>query len=77
MFVVYESLSVRRAWIEMQLLDQNQPQQHWSLSVRRAWIEMFLRSQNWCSSMSLSVRRAWIEICSCHYVSGGIIGRSP
>ena len=40
-----ESLSARRAWIEMSL-DAKAAQTKWtSLSARRAWIEMSTRSQ--------------------------------
>ena len=35
-----ESLSARRAWIEMCLLLTFWPFRHWSLSARRAWIEI-------------------------------------
>ena len=35
-----ESLSARRAWIEILALDQYLKEQETSLSARRAWIEM-------------------------------------
>ena len=59
---VTESLSARRAWIEM-IDNITQGVFNLSLSARRAWIEMngeVLASVS--SSGSLSARRAWIEI---------------
>ena len=59
---IVESLSVRRAWIEIYVLSRITTFEV-SLSVRRAWIEI---NQTWWvdihTSGSLSVRRAWIEI---------------
>ena len=55
------SLSVRRAWIEIQCRPLTSLSSV-SLSVRRAWIEISLGSAIFCLVMSLSVRRAWIEI---------------
>ena len=55
------SLSARRAWIEINVLQCNTVIDG-SLSARRAWIEMFLGLvRNWFT-VSLSARRAWIEI---------------
>ena len=57
------SLSARRAWIEIPVL-----QIYWllalkSLSARRAWIEIELWSTvKLAITASLSARRAWIEI---------------
>ena len=61
-----QSLSVRRAWIEIWIVNLVLRLQAASLSVRRAWIEIvwiFVPLQQ--ILRSLSVRRAWIEIrCS-------------
>ena len=56
------SLSVRRAWIEIEISSMDDLEPSRSLSVRRAWIEI---SEDWLNAgslSSLSVRRAWIEI---------------
>ena len=61
-FLWDESLSARRAWIEIS------PHGNWircpaSLSARRAWIEIGARYAGLIIlTMSLSARRAWIEI---------------
>ena len=59
--VIVQSLSARRAWIEIR-----ESQSHFasslSLSARRAWIEMHVRGYSQCPYRSLSARRAWIEI---------------
>ena len=58
-----ESLSARRAWIEM--LDSTHRQEPFpqSLSARRAWIEIASGTLSDTSDVtSLSARRAWIEI---------------
>ena len=57
------SLSARRAWIEIAVLNLI-PLSDPSLSARRAWIE--ISSARFARSVcvrSLSARRAWIEIC--------------
>ena len=56
------SLSVRRAWIEIQYRNlAKHPQK--SLSARRAWIEISLVGFLCLFGLwSLSARRAWIEI---------------
>ena len=57
-----ESLSARRAWIEMARLPAV-PVARRSLSARRAWIEMTnMLYYKTLSAQSLSARRAWIEI---------------
>ena len=63
-----ESLSARRAWIEIikfvniRLLDG-------SLSARRAWIEIHNgETLNALACLSLSARRAWIEMRKYHTV---------
>ena len=38
--IIVQSLSARRAWIEMRLIVRQNPVQNPSLSARRAWIEM-------------------------------------
>ena len=66
-----ESLSARRAWIEMAMWV------YWlccgrsSLSARRAWIEILAAGRKAVEKGSLSARRAWIEIfflASCLFV---------
>ena len=57
-----ESLSARRAWIEI-LLSALLPWAVESLSARRAWIEIANFCKNRFCPTSLSARRAWIEIC--------------
>ena len=57
------SLSVRRAWIEIDVKADSATQWTASLSVRRAWIEICRnRFCPTCQWRSLSVRRAWIEM---------------
>ena len=62
--VVMQSLSARRAWIEM-ICHKSAGISCMSLSARRAWIEIstviviFFKRNT-----SLSARRAWIEIFS-------------
>ena len=56
------SLSSRRAWIEIILLQLCETV-HMSLSSRRAWIEIVgLPGFELCGIPSLSSRRAWIEM---------------
>ena len=57
-----ESLSARRAWIEMLLRKITITVDEGSLSARRAWIEMYYGDDLTYSDGSLSARRAWIEI---------------
>ena len=61
--VIVQSLSARRAWIEISKI--------WycgtsigSLSARRAWIEIIDDLEPSKTRRSLSARRAWIEIMS-------------
>ena len=55
------SLSLRRAWIEIESTTTVKPTRE-SLSLRRAWIEMrFCYYPRW-RRRSLSLRRAWIEM---------------
>ena len=56
-----ESLSARRAWIEIKEVETYEEQTE-SLSARRAWIEIDFAGSAWVSELSLSARRAWIEI---------------
>ena len=57
-----ESLSARRAWIEIGKCERYKIRMV-SLSARRAWIEIALApKQNTAEQRSLSARRAWIEI---------------
>ena len=58
-----QSLSLRRAWIEISRWMSASTIRASSLSLRRAWIEMRSRlmGRMACRS-SLSLRRAWIEI---------------
>ena len=57
-----ESLSARRAWIEMSSVMPSAVHTL-SLSARRAWIEMLISSAVIIHILpSLSARRAWIEI---------------
>ena len=56
-----ESLSLRRAWIE--IIGRAANIGPWtSLSLRRAWIEMSDDAAETSDAPSLSLRRAWIEI---------------
>ena len=57
----FASLSARRAWIEMALLELI-PLSDPSLSARRAWIEIVDYVIDYVNDASLSARRAWIEI---------------
>ena len=60
--VIVESLSARRAWIEI-LLNTQYRHLAKSLSARRAWIEIVsFRGHGFWPRWSLSARRAWIEI---------------
>ena len=63
MLTLIQSLSARRAWIEMSNLKHAKPAEQ-SLSARRAWIEIKSGLQPLMASLSLSARRAWIEIAS-------------
>ena len=57
-----QSLSARRAWIEISMLCSAVKSVE-SLSARRAWIEMCPLLMFWpFRPWSLSARRAWIEI---------------
>ena len=56
------SLSARRAWIEINSLDDILAGVNESLSARRAWIEIMSPIDVLAVSASLSARRAWIEI---------------
>ena len=58
---IIQSLSARRAWIEIGAL-QNRGCCRWSLSARRAWIEMHIKIIGRLLVASLSARRAWIEM---------------
>ena len=58
-----ESLSARRAWIDIPPSCGRIPVSM-SLSARRAWIEMILSYERLLKEQSLSARRAWIEILS-------------
>ena len=60
--VCIESLSARRAWIEMRKSRRSQSMCITSLSARRAWIEIFYHRIRLLSIESLSARRAWIEM---------------
>ena len=72
-----ESLSARRAWIEIgtrtAALNRDE-----SLSASRAWIEIFaITGPGAVSMMSLSARRAWIEIFPGAAPGAGAARRSP
>ena len=57
-----QSLSARRAWIEMLKASKNGASGQ-SLSARRAWIEMIVGPWYQLKRvLSLSARRAWIEM---------------
>ena len=58
---VTQSLSARRAWIEINT-GRMQCSGHSSLSARRAWIEITKKPCCAPTAKSLSARRAWIEI---------------
>ena len=57
-----ESLSARRAWIEIDFSGSAWVPEFTSLSARRAWIEIRLTDMSAAWNRSLSARRAWIEI---------------
>ena len=61
--MILESLSARRAWIEIFYYCDHDTD--WmSLSARRAWIEIATSLLVYLALIrSLSARRAWIEIC--------------
>ena len=56
-----QSLSLRRAWIEIPSIVMVVAKD-WSLSLRRAWIEIVPHDPSFAGVLSLSLRRAWIEI---------------
>ena len=60
--ILEESLSARRAWIEMHEALPAACPMHPSLSARRAWIEIYNQRIHQKEKKSLSARRAWIEI---------------
>ena len=61
--ILDESLSARRAWIEIPIVPTELTTLVKSLSARRAWIEMKVLIFGRASKPpSLSARRAWIEI---------------
>ena len=64
-----ESLSLRRAWIEITSRPLPPPTRS-SLSLRRAWIEIARANASDGPSRSLSLRRAWIEITIRPFVIG-------
>ena len=59
---MYGSLSLRRAWIEIEKAARVPARGYGSLSLRRAWIEIAYPVGVMQSDTSLSLRRAWIEI---------------
>ena len=59
---VRQSLSARRAWIEIRTHACRHGSCTRSLSARRAWIEIARPRRGIGQAMSLSARRAWIEI---------------
>ena len=60
-----QSLSARRAWIEIGIIMGGPGMTTLSLSARRAWIEIEITITDIDFRMSLSARRAWIEM-PCH-----------
>ena len=58
---IIQSLSARRAWIEIAMTGQISVSTV-SLSARRAWIEIDSAVDSASGTLSLSARRAWIEI---------------
>ena len=60
--IVRQSLSARRAWIEIVRRHGRCFPAFWSLSARRAWIEIGWTALVAWMRESLSARRAWIEI---------------
>ena len=59
---MYGSLSLRRAWIEIEKAARVPARGYGSLSLRRAWIEIAYPVGVMQSDTSLSLRRAWIEM---------------
>ena len=57
-----QSLSARRAWIEIWHIHGFLYGLPKSLSARRAWIEIVITAMTSQISVSLSARRAWIEM---------------
>ena len=74
--VSYQSLSARRAWIEI-LQSPNSIHSPRSLSARRAWIEILIIAMMSILNGSLSARRAWIEITCIALKKYLVIRRSP
>ena len=72
----FESLSLRRAWIEIGLA-KAPPIPSLSLSLRRAWIEIVIVLHDAVTNASLSLRRAWIEIYRLETLIRETKGRSP
>ena len=72
-----ESLSARRAWIEMTLTVRNVPID--SVALRKESVDrnagvLFLIDE---IQLSLSARRAWIEICLVGFAAINAESRSP
>ena len=72
-----ESLSARRAWIEIAPPIYPLPSELPSLSARRAWIEIHPSYHEVKRGESLSARRAWIEMHWPDDAGGGWYSRSP
>ena len=72
-----QSLSARRAWIEILSRDVDGAYLVESLSARRAWIEIVAFVFGFGAKLSLSARRAWIEIIGLTYDGLIASGRSP
>ena len=73
-----QSLSARRAWIEISFWYSSRIIMLVSLSARRAWIEISTSPFSMLViGMSLSARRAWIEIQRFSGLQWRSAGRSP
>ena len=69
------SLSARRAWIEIAILNSSHTG-NLSLSARRAWIEIVGYKLSIILPSSLSARRAWIEMYTLPLTRTGYVSLS-
>ena len=72
-----QSLSARRAWIEIEISAPDLDEVDESLSARRAWIEIAESLIPRIKRQSLSARRAWIEMLRLSVSMWEAICRSP
>ena len=58
--IVMQSLSARRAWIEIEFVSAFADHDIWSLSARRAWIEIMVRASH-RPSTSVALRKESVD----------------